>query len=650
MSKFTKFLVGTLVAVAALVTVSSAAYTHTGVLKMGMTSSQVMSLQQTLNGSGFLVSTTGAGSPGMESMYFGAKTKAAVMSFQMAKGLKADGVVGMQTGTALAAMTGGSTGGSNLPAGCTSTSGYSPVTGQMCSGGSTGGNTGGSTGGALTGGAGSVDEYKLLASPSNNQDVGEDQDNVKVLGFSVEADDSSDLNIKSVRLVLGSVPSSPASDNFEDYADSVSVWYGSTKVAEVDADEFNDDNDYTKTISFSSDAIVRKGAVGNFYVAVSGASNLDSDDIGEDWTVDVTNVRWVDAQGATISEDPTLTVRTFSFESFASANDVELRLTEATDNPDAQVVMADDNGSTDGVTLLKGKLKAVGSDINIKGMIVTVAATGTGDIEEIASQFIVKIDGDEVDSVDAADCVTTACTASETYDFDDIDVTINEGDTVDFEVLADINEIDGTTVAEGDALTASITMNATNVDAEDQSGEDLTNSELTGAISGDPQSFITQGISVTAGSMTAAAETVDGAADYSVYNMKISVTAIDGDVYLDKSFINSSSSSTTAVGNNRVAVFSSAGTQLTTGFAASISSTDNDAQELTNTYKITDGATADFTITVNATGVTGSNQQRAVLYALEWGTSDAATLANVYTSNMGLNGDYKTNLVYVSGV
>jgi hypothetical protein len=45
------------------------------------------------------------------------------------------------TGAALSAMT-GSTGGSNLPAGCTSTSGYSPVTGQMCSGGSTGGNTG----------------------------------------------------------------------------------------------------------------------------------------------------------------------------------------------------------------------------------------------------------------------------------------------------------------------------------------------------------------------------------------------------------------------------------------------------------------------------------------------------------------------------
>jgi peptidoglycan hydrolase-like protein with peptidoglycan-binding domain len=646
MKKTFKFIVGAALVVLFSAATASAAYMHSTTLKMGMTNANVMELQKTLNANGFVVSTMGAGSPGMESMYFGAKTKAAVMSFQMAKGLGADGVVGPMTGAALSALT-GSTGGSNLPAGCTSTSGYSPVTGQMCSGGSTGGNTG-STGGALTGGAGSVDEYKLLASPSNNQDVGEDQDNVKVLGFSVEADDSSDLNIKSVRLVLGSVPSSPASDNFEDYADSVSVWYGSTKVAEVDADEFNDDNDYTKTISFSSDAIVRKGAVGNFYVAVSGASNLDSDDIGEDWTVDVTNVRWVDAQGATISEEPSaITARTFSFESFASANDVELRLTEATDNPDAQVVMADDNGSTDGVTLLKGKLKAVGSDINIKGMIVTVAATGTGDIEEIASQFIVKIDGDEVDSVDAADCVTTACTASESYDFDDIDVTINEGDTVDFEVLADINEVDGTTVAEGDALTASITMNATNVDAEDQSGEDLTNSELTGAISGDAQSFITQGISVTPGSMNAVAEAVDGAADYSSYTMKVSVTAIDGDVYLDKSFANSSSSSTTASGSNRAAVFNAAGTQLTSGYSASISSTDNDAQELTNTYKISDGATADFTITVNATGT--SAQQRAVLYALEWGTSDAATLANVYTSNMGLNGDYKTNLIFVSG-
>src|SRR6185436_19049040 len=97
-----------------------------------------------------------------------------------------------------------------------------------------GGNTGGGTptpspSNVLHGGAGSVQEYKLLGSPSNNQEVGEDQNDVKVLGFSVEADDSSDINVNAVRIsfldeVLNLASSS--SDNFDDYADNVSIWYG----------------------------------------------------------------------------------------------------------------------------------------------------------------------------------------------------------------------------------------------------------------------------------------------------------------------------------------------------------------------------------------------------------------------------------------
>src|SRR5205085_6024972 len=99
-------------------------------------------------------------------------------------------------------------------------------------------------------------------------------------------------------------------------------------------------------------------------------------------------------------------------------------------------------------------------------------------------------------------------------------------DTVDFELLADINEVDGTIVAEGDSLAASVTMNATNIDAEDESGEDLTNSELTGSIVGDAQTFMTRGLSVTPGAVTASAVSVDGADnDYGTFTMKFTVKA-----------------------------------------------------------------------------------------------------------------------------
>ncbi len=74
---------------------SSSGFVFTKDLKMGDSNADVMRLQKVLNMSADTqVAATGAGSPGNESSYFGAKTKAAVMKYQTKKGVPSTGYVG----------------------------------------------------------------------------------------------------------------------------------------------------------------------------------------------------------------------------------------------------------------------------------------------------------------------------------------------------------------------------------------------------------------------------------------------------------------------------------------------------------------------------------------------------------------------------
>jgi len=78
-------------------TIQSSTPNITKTLRFKMTGSSVKELQVYLNTHGYTISTTGAGSLGKETTYFGLKTKQAVMKFQKANELKADGIVGPLT-------------------------------------------------------------------------------------------------------------------------------------------------------------------------------------------------------------------------------------------------------------------------------------------------------------------------------------------------------------------------------------------------------------------------------------------------------------------------------------------------------------------------------------------------------------------------
>ncbi len=537
-------------ALALVVSTANAAYMHTVTLKVGSTGSQVMSLQQTLNMTSCKVSTVGAGAPGFETTTFGLKTKAAVQCFQASQGLTADGVVGPMTGAKLYVVSNGSVSGNfpagctsaagystvngqrcdatpaGLPAGCTTTAGYSPQTGQACSGGSS------TPAGGLNGTVGSLD-YSLVSSLSN-EEVGEDASDVKVAGLELDADNSdSDVRITSVKLVFAQ--GTATNDDFDEFADDVTVWLGSTKVGSADASEFNDDNDYTKTITLNN-AVVDMDDSEDLVVAVSGVSNVDSGDEGDTWTVDFRQIRFVDAQGATTTEDPTESPVTFSFLSFASANDVELKASLNSDEDDindAHNLVVDDNDETDNVAILAFTLEAAGdSDINVSE--IPVKLTTNDLISDVVQSVDLYHGTTKIGSEDASAAATT-----ETITFDDLDIDIDAGDEEEFTVKVTLyntdDYTDGSTTLKAELTSTQVDA----IDAEDETGEEVSTTDLTGTALGGTHTLSTTEATIDVTNVTEVGTSTDAddAYEQGTFTFYVTISAENGAVDVDAASI-----------------------------------------------------------------------------------------------------------------
>lgn len=659
------------------------AYTQTVTLKMGSTGSQVMSLQQALNANGYVVSTTGAGSPGMESTFFGAKTKAAVMAFQSAHGLTADGVVGPMTGAALSALTGSmsnlpagctsasgfstttgmpcNSGSSSLPAGCTSTAGYSPTTGAKCDG-----STGGSSGSLTNLGETSISGLDIK--DADDDSINEEASKAPVADIQFDVDDA-DAQLIRADVVFQLKDGNTGEEKPWRAFDKVYLMDGSTVIASTDASS-SDAWDKTDSIVGSSpdnqayrirlngfSKVYKKDSNNNdLWVAVDVASSVDGTDTNdENWAVgvDTDGLRFTDSTGLDTEVD---TSDTASFSVEKAGAQSEFTVTEADNSPDAQTLKVNESStSTQTIAIFKVKADPDGGDVKIDDFPITLTAGGTGspDLSDFVDDVQVVLNGTTYSTDDSIPATT-----SHTFHFSDIeddDVVVNAGDNTTVTVKVKFLSQGNNASVYPNGVTIEADADVTSSDVEDaDTGDDI--GDVNGTASGDTMTLAGNGISVDVNSATTDILSNDGSNnDTATFTWKIDVTAFgDNDVYINKDAgdvvqtdgSNNVDTIYTIQKSGGAALTATSGTITTTSSANSVTGVGGIFSG-ESFYKIGSGDTESFTITVTGTNQTDSKLVQAILSNIEFTTANVTastsfTSADVQSYTANLSDDSQT--------
>ena len=634
--------------------------TGTTTLRVGSRGAAVTCLQATLD--------AGIAADGV----FGPKTQARVMAWQSDHGLVADGVFGPKSravfvaGGAVVVVPG-------LPAGCTSTAGFSSTTGASCATGATGPCTGGALFNSVTGascsstlpagctttagfspttgvscssttpvisasGEGSI-AVTYNPTPTNSLAINKGEEK-EAFGIKIKAS-GSDMTVNRVWINL--TDGTSASPRIWLSADKATLLDGSTVLGEIALSsstvteitagaeyqlQFNGLNvtvpkDGTKVLSVKFRRPTLTSDSGTILIAANGVS-----------------VRATD--GAGLSDAYTIAAtRTLNFANVAGATGT-LTATLASTSPANRAVngLSTTSGVTTDVKLMDFNLKATDGAINVSALSGTITNAGTcadtGTTSECLSSIELRDGSTVLDSV----------TGANVFAFADLSVDISADTTKMLSVWAKVNPVLASNVVAGDSVYAVVnSITAT-------TGTDFTAIVDSFSVTGNAQVFYADGINVSLVSKSATKTVSPDTAtttDSGSYVINFDVTAVGADMYLDKSStLNIVAGGVDAAAGqgvlfeiykNGVAV-----DQAVANFAAgpaSVLSVDGSTvgtvDNLTNKFKITEGETRHFHLTVavglDTTGTNGDGFYRVGMPSINWTsvTTDNDLAANYYT-------------------
>ncbi|MEX0918133.1 MAG: hypothetical protein WDZ93_03180 [Candidatus Paceibacterota bacterium] len=565
-------------------------------LGQGSTGADVLALQRFLNSnSDTRLAVSGAGSPGMETQYYGPITASAVSKFQVKYRAQVLTPLGLVNPTGYFGPS------SRVQANmlCTDVTIPDPDDDDDQD-----------DDNALRGGEASLENFDARSGDTNLSE-GDDMAEVMDVRFNVK---DGDVRISRIDVAFDHV--SGGDDDPWDVFDELAILVDGDEIGSVDLsdeDDWNEDDpqngDYRIRVTNLDTWIVREGKRAEFTVALSVAGSVDDADTGVDWEIFIPDngIRAVD--GLNINHYIGNTNDTVSFDIDEEGGKDELFVRSSSEDPDATTLQLNSNSRSSWLTVFAFDLDTDDSqnDIEVETIPVTVEFS-TSTYNALVHDARLVIDGEKYDDFTVTNGAST--TATLTFDLDK-DLVIDAGDRVtaeleiQFKALGSANE--GTTIqsrVDGD-------------DIEAEGADDLGASQLGGSATSDTHTLRSSGVVI--GNVTTSETVRDNgtAADTGVYTIRFDVTAFEEDVYVNRTTASGTTMGTAGV---NFLVEDSNGDQV--GGGSSSAALSSNASVSGNRYRVAEGQTRTFTLSVSYTPA-ADDFYRVQLYSVNWNDTNA---------------------------